>query len=95
MTPELFVWAWECSNTVTEVSVRLTQLGHWFASPKFVLAFAEALRDEGVGLKVIPRSDLPAFVAEREDIRNELAELFARYEAEVWGYVRPRRGKTD
>jgi hypothetical protein len=57
-----FVWAWENSSSVTEVSVRMNRLGYFEFDPNLVLEYARALHDQGVELKAVCRSELPAYV---------------------------------
>lgn len=85
-----FVACWETSTSLTEVSVRMRRLGYWEFTPQLALDYATALRGLGASLKVIARSDLPAFVeaatpavrpagptAVGEKFRRLLAETFA------------------
>jgi hypothetical protein len=55
-----FVWAWETSTSVTEVSVRMQRLGHFEFGLDLVLEYAKALRACGVNLKTADQSNLPS-----------------------------------
>lgn len=52
----------EDATSITEASVRLQRMGHWYLQPGVVAAYQDALLELGVSARAILSSNLPPFV---------------------------------
>lgn len=91
-----FAHAWENSDSITEVSVRMRKAGYFEFDPELVREYARALVDQEVELKTIQRGELPDFCEmappETSDSRECAAAQLLNLLAEIADYAdRPQQ----